>query len=519
MQATTAGRAGTGGIALLVLLIGQAMANIDLAIVNLAAPAVSADLDVSSSELTLMVTSYALCSAVLIAPAARLGERHGVRRVYLWGLALFTLASLACGLATGSTALIAGRCLQGAATSLMTTQVLVGIHRWFTGPTRARALGWNALTLSGGAALGQVLGGTLVSADLFGTGWRAVFLLNVPIGGLILLLGLALLPHDRPTDAAGATDGDGSGGGSTADAGARAGRARGENDVPGAVLLAAATLAVLIPLSVDGPAWLWILLAAAVPLSALLVRTERGVIARGGKPALDLRPLSAPTVRWALSAYAGTTLTYIAMLYLLSLHLQEQLRLPAWQAGLVPLGWVLAFGLAGPVLGRSPQTVARLLPVIGCVLLTSAYGLAPVVPTGSGTGIWPLTAVLCVGGFGLGLTHTSLLNLLTTAVPPRFAATLSGTVNTLSTVVGVTGVALFGAAYPWLGRSDWAGPTTAWALTCAGLALVSALCAVAALRAVTTAPDPAESQDQAGATDQPEPVFTTKEGPGRPTDG
>ncbi|MFE0701461.1 MFS transporter [Streptomyces sp. NPDC058872] len=509
MQATTAGRAGTGGIALLVLLIGQAMANIDLAIVNLAAPAVSADLDVSSSELTLMVTSYALCSAVLIAPAARLGERHGVRRVYLWGLALFTLASLACGLATGSIALIAGRCLQGAATSLMTTQVLVGIHRWFTGATRARALGWNAVTLSGGAALGQVLGGTLVSADLFGTGWRAVFLLNVPIGGLVLLLGLALLPDDRPIDAEGG-----------AGAGARAGGARGQNDVPGTVLLAAATLAVLIPLSVDGPAWLWILLAAAVPLAALLARTERGVIARGGKPALDLRPLSAPTVRWALSAYAGTTLTYIAMLYLLSLHLQEQLRLPAWQAGLVPLGWVLAFGLAGPVLGRSPQSVARLLPVVGCVLLTAAYGLAPVVPTGSGTGIWPLTAVLCVGGFGLGLTHTSLLNLLTVAVPPRFAATLSGTVNTLSTVVGVTGVALFGAAYPWLGRSDWAGPTTAWALTCAGLALVSALCAVAALRAVTTAPDSTESPAQAGATDAPAPVFTTKEGgPGSPTDG
>ncbi|MFB7517307.1 MFS transporter [Streptomyces sp. NPDC056144] len=509
MQATTTGRAGTGGIALLVLLIGQAMANIDLAIVNLAAPAVSADLDVSSSELTLMVTSYALCSAVFIAPAARLGERHGVRRVYLWGLALFTLASLACGLATGSTALIAGRCLQGAATSLMTTQVLVGIHRWFTGPTRARALGWNAVTLSGGAALGQVLGGTLVSADLFGTGWRAVFLLNVPIGGLILLLGLALLPHDRPTDAEA-----GAGGG----AGACAGGARGENDVPGTVLLAAATLAVLVPLSVDGPDWLWILLAAALPLSVLLVRTERGVIARGGKPALDLRPLGAPTVRWALGAYAGTTLTYIAMLYLLSLHLQEQLGLPAWQAGLVPLGWVLAFGLAGPVLGRSPGAVARLLPIVGCVLLTAAYGLAPVVPTGSGTGIWPLTAVLCVGGFGLGLTHTSLLNLLTTAVPPRFAATLSGTVNTLSTVVGVTGVALFGAAYPWLGRSDWAGPTTAWALTCAGLALVSALCAVAALRAVTTAPDPAEGPDQAGATDAPAPVFTTKKGPGSPTE-
>jgi hypothetical protein len=205
------------------------------------------------------------------------------------------------------------------------------------------------------------------------------------------------------------------------------------------------------------------------------------------------------------------------MLYLLSLHVQQQLHLPAWQAGLVPLGWVLAFGLAGPVLGRSPQAVARLLPFAGCVLLTVAYGLAPVVPAGLGTAIWPLTAVLCAGGFGLGLTHTALLNLLTTAIPPRHAATLSGTVNTLSTVVGVIGVALFGAVYSWLGRSTWAGPTAGWTLTCAGLALITALCGFAALRAVATAPVPAgapDAADTAAATDLAATVFTTGERPG-----
>ncbi|MEU2118018.1 MFS transporter [Streptomyces sp. NPDC016459] len=533
MHATTGqsagGRTGPSGTALLVLLIGQAMANIDLAIVNLAAPAVSADLHVSSSELTLMVTAYALCSAVLLAPAARLGERQGVRRVYLWGLALFTLASLGCGLAGSTPVLIAGRCLQGAATSLMISQVLVGIHRWYTGSARAKALGWNALTLSGGAALGQVLGGTIVSADILGTGWRAVFLLNVPIGVLILALGVTLLPHDRP---------------------APADVRRGDNDVPGTVLLAAATLAVLIPLSLEKPDWIWILLAAAVPLGVQLIRTERRVIARGDTPALDLRPLSAPAVRWALASYAGTTLTYLAMLYLLSLHLQGQLLLPAWQAGLVPLGWVLAFGLAGPVIGRSPQRLARLLPVIGCALLTAAYALAPVVPAGEGTAIWPLTAVLCAGGFGLGLSHTALLNLLTTAVPSRFAATLSGTVNTLSTVVGVTGIALFGAVYTWLGRSDGVGPGGAWALVCAGLALIAALCGLAALRAAATESGPGqgsgpgpESDEEgaaaaapgqagaatvvpktgagpaAGATEPAGPVFTTRERPGAPAAG
>ncbi|MFJ7911932.1 MFS transporter [Kitasatospora sp. NPDC096204] len=507
MQATTrqpAGRrTGPSGTALLVLLIGQSMANIDLAIVNLAVPAVSADLHVSGSALTLMVTAYALCSAVLLAPAARLGERLGVRRVYLSGLALFTLASLACGLATSAPVLIAGRCLQGAACSLMISQVLMGIHRWYTGPARARALGWNAVTLSGGAALGQILGGTIVSADILGAGWRAVFLLNVPIGALILLLGVVLLPHDRPATTA----------------------RRGDNDIPGTLLLAAASLTVLIPLSLTRPAWIWLLLPAALPLAVRLVRTEQRVIARGATPALDLRPLSTPTVRWALTTSSGCTLTYISMLYLLSLHLQDHLHLPAWQAGLVPLGWVLAFGLAGPVIGRAPHRLARRLPFIGCTLLTTAYALAPVVPAGEGTAIWPLTAVLCIGGFGLGLTNTSVLNLLTTAVPPRHAATLSGTVNTLSTVVGVTGVALFGALYPWLSRSTWAGPATAYTLASAGLALITAFCAYAALRAVATAPGPAGTPDTpdtpepADATDPAAPVFTTGERPGAPTAG
>ncbi|MFD3971823.1 MFS transporter [Streptomyces cyaneofuscatus] len=496
MHTTTGGRTGTGGAAaMFVLLVGQAMANIDLAIVNLAVPAISVDLDVGSSELTLIVTAYALCSAVLLAPAARLGERQGVRRVYLWGLSLFTAASVVCGLATTAAVLIAGRCLQGAATALMISQVLVGIHRWFTGPARARALGWNVLTLSGGAALGQVLGGTIVSADLLGTGWRAVFLINVPVGVLILVLGLVLLPHDRPT----ATS-----------------TGRGDNDIPGTVLLAATTLAVLIPLSLERPDWIWVLLAAAVPLAVAFIRTERRVIARNGTPALDLRPLSAPTVRWSLASYAGTTLTYIAMLYLLSLHLQQQLGLPAWQAGFVPLGWVLAFGLAGPAFARTPQALARFLPFAGCVMLTVTYALASFVPAGAGTAIWPLTAVLCIGGFGLGINHTSLLNLLTATVSPRYAGTLSGTVNTLSTVVGVTGVALFGAAYSWFSDSTWAGPATAWSLTCAGLTLIAALCSFAALRAIATAPRaaaPPDAADSAPATVAPTTVFSDKEDP------
>jgi hypothetical protein len=261
------------------------------------------------------------------------------------------------------------------------------------------------------------------------------------------------------------------------------------------LLLAGTTLAVMLPLSLERPWWIWTLTVAALPVGAWLIAVERRVVAGGGRPALDLRPLTDPTARWSLLAFAGTSATYIALLFLLSVYAQDQLRLPAWQAGLLPLGWVLAFGLGGPTLARSRQAVARRLPVLGCCLLALAYALAPTVPTGRGAAMWPLMLVLCFGGYGLGVTQTALLNLLTTAVPPRFAATLSATVNTLSTVAGVLGVAVFGSLYPWLAARHWAGPSAAWATACAGLALISAGSAFAASRAsrsaLTTRPVPA----------------------------
>src|SRR6201981_226201 len=169
------------GLVLAVVLIGQFMAVLDASIVNVAAPSIHASLRASGAGLQLVVAGYTIAYAVLLVTGARLGDILGHRRVYLAGGALFTLASLGCGLAPSTGVLVALRFLQGAGAAVMIPQVLSLIQRSYTAPgPRARAMSLYATVISGGSVLGQVLGGLLVSADLFGTSWRPVFLVTVP---------------------------------------------------------------------------------------------------------------------------------------------------------------------------------------------------------------------------------------------------------------------------------------------------------------------------------------------------
>ena len=129
-----------------------------------------------------MVGGYTIAYAMLLITGARLGDLYGRRRMYLLGVVAFTVASLACGLAPNSGLLVVARCAQGAAAAVMVPQIISVIQMRFTGAARATALSAWGLVLATGAVVGVVLGGVLVSADLFGATWRPVFLINVPFG-------------------------------------------------------------------------------------------------------------------------------------------------------------------------------------------------------------------------------------------------------------------------------------------------------------------------------------------------
>jgi MFS family permease len=179
---------------LAVLLIAPFMAQADATIANVAAPSIHADLHTTGAELELVIGGYLIAFAVLLITGARLGQMHGYRRVFLLGVGVFTGASLLCGLAPGPVALIAARVLQGAGAALMFPQALTGIQLAFEGAERVRAIGLYAIALSIGAVAGQVLGGVLVSADVLGSQWRAIFFVNVPVGLAFSAAGARHLP-------------------------------------------------------------------------------------------------------------------------------------------------------------------------------------------------------------------------------------------------------------------------------------------------------------------------------------
>jgi predicted MFS family arabinose efflux permease len=399
---------------------------------------------------------------VLLITGARLGEMLGYRRVFLCGLAIFSTASLACGLAPDLVILIAARVVQGAGAALMVPQVLSAIQIELDGAQRARALGLYTVAAAAGAVSGQVLGGVLVFADVIGSGWRPIFLINVPIGAAALAVGLRVLPADRERD-----------------------RAR-RIDVAGVVTLAAALLPAILALSLgrqEGwPASTWVCLAASPLALAAFVAAERRLAARGRTTLLDLHVIAPPTISWGLLAQAAVASTYYALLFTLAVYLQQGLGRSALASGLTLVSWVAAFGVAGQLLRRWGARIGPLAAPAGCLLLAGAYVAIAVLLLAEPRAEAPLVVALGLGGMGLGIQFSSMLAHLTSAVAPRHAPDISGVFTTVMQVAGAVGVAAFGSAY--LGMAGGGNAAHAFAVVTAGFALVGLVAAAMAHRAV-----------------------------------
>ncbi|WP_413802158.1 MFS transporter [Streptomyces iranensis] len=452
---------------LAVLLAAQCIANVDTAIANVAVPSIQADLGASGGEAGLVISGYVVAFAVLLVTGARLGASHGHRRVFILGMAVFTAASLACAAASDPVVLIVARVVQGSGSALMVPQVLSGIQLHFAGRDRIRAMGYYAIALSGGAVVGQSLGGVLIAADIHGMGWRPIFLINVPLGLLLIGAALRLMPADDIS-----------------------GRTR-QLDLRGMLVLSMAVMLLIVPLMLGmdhgWPVWTWLCLGASVPVFVVFGRGQRRLSAAGGRPLIAERVVREPAVRWSLVAHGVTTMTYCALLFVLALYLQDGLgRGPAY-AGMAMVSWVAAFGTAGPLLARLPRS-SRSIPALGCLVLAVAYtSVCVYLLTGHRTGPM-LFALLGVGGLGLGISSNSLISLMTFTLPNRYAADLSGVISTNGQLCGALGVAVLGSGYLALAQSH-SLPHAARALEAVLLAsaALSSLAAAAAHRATRAA--------------------------------
>ncbi|MFC1416473.1 MFS transporter [Streptacidiphilus cavernicola] len=414
------------GLLLGLLLTGQFMAVLDVFIVNVAAPVIRTDLHTSGSALQLVIAGYTVAYAVLLITGARLGERHGFSRVFQLGVAGFTLSSLACGLAPDSGALIGFRVLQGICAALMVPQVISLIQRTFSGAARIRALGAYTAVLAGGGAVGQVLGGALVSADLFGSGWRPVFLVNVPIGTALLLAGRRLLPV-LPGN-----------------------RERGL-DLPGLLVLAAGLGLLVVPLVLGHeehwPLWGWLALGAGVLMFGLFGLVERRVAARGGSPLIRGRVLRAPGL---LTAGGGLLLTmgsFGGFMFAMALHVQAGLGLSPLRAGLVFLPMTVGFGLSGMHWQRLPKRFHPVLPAVALAVSGLGYlGVGLMLREGERIGVG-VEALMLPLGLIAGSAYGPLMGRALARVAPADAADASGVVITMIQLGSVVGVAVLGTLF------------------------------------------------------------------------
>jgi EmrB/QacA subfamily drug resistance transporter len=415
-------------VALATVLVGVFLAMVDFFIVNVALPTMAGDLHASTASLELVVSGYATAYAVLLVVGGRLGDSRGRRRLFLAGIVAFTVTSLLCGLAPTATALVVARVLQGAAAAMLVPQTLSTIQATGDMTSRARALGWFGATGGIAAVVGQVFGGLLVSANIDGSGWRPIFLVNVPIGIIGYFFARRHVPETRSPLPA-------------------------RPDLPGTVLLAAAVVAVLIPLTegraLGWPLWSIVLLASAPLFVGTFVAVERHLEGRGHTPLLPPSVMRHRSMRRGLILAAPFFAGFGAFMFVYALVVQSALQFSPLMAGLALAPMAAAFLVSSLLMprlvvrfGRSVITAGALLQLLGLVLLVATLESA-----------WPsvsareLAGGLFVMGFGQGLVMPALIRVVLSEVPVTEAGVGSGVLTTTQQVSLAIGVATLGTLF------------------------------------------------------------------------
>ncbi|MFI8890411.1 MFS transporter [Streptomyces paradoxus] len=415
-------------LGVLILLAGAFLPIMDFFITNVALPSIDASLDASATSLQLVIAGYGVAYAALLVLGGRLGDRFGRHRLFLAALVGFVLASLACGLAPSVGVLITARIVQGATAALLVPQVLATFQHTLDGERKARALALYGATSGIAAVVGQLVGGLLVSADLAGTSWRPIFLVNVPIGIVVLLVAARIVPATRSEHPVGI-------------------------DLPGTILFAATLVALLVPLteghSLGWPWWTWLLLGLAVVLGAVTYVVEKAAERRGEVPLLPPSLLRLPSMSRGLVMVLAFSVGFGAFMFVFALTVQDGLHADALHGGLAVLPMALLF-FAGSVL--APRAIARFgraALAAGAVLQLAglAWLVAVLVVDWPHVSLWVMAAPLALAGAGQSMLFAGLFRSVLTDVPAHLGGIGGGALITLQQSGLALGVATLGTLY------------------------------------------------------------------------
>jgi MFS family permease len=446
---------------------------LNVSVVNLAIPSIRQTLKAGFGQIQFVIASYIIAYAIFLIPGGRLGDFLGRKRVFVAGVAIFTVAAAACGLAPTVEALIAARVLQGFGAALIYPQILSTIQASFEGEERSRALGLFGSVIGLGVIAGQLIGGVLISLDVGGLGWRPAFFVAAPIGVALLVVATAL-PAAEPVTGGGL-------------------------DYAGIALLGACIALVTYPLmagrDAGWPVWLVAMLALSLPATGLLVWFERGVARRGGAPLLD--PALFRQKAFVVGSVIGVALfsNVAGFTFTLSVTLQVGLGFTPLQAGLALAPAAISLFLASLV-------APRLIPGLGSHVLSLGYVLliagtlgvlATVHAVGPALSAWALVPAMLLVGIGQAFGLVPLVGTVLAGVRREDAGAASGVLATALQLGNVFGIAIVGLAYfAALGaQSATAAPPSRYLAAFAASLLFIAGLAILAVPLVSLLPRPA----------------------------
>jgi len=412
---------------LAIVVSAQFMFGVDAFIVNVAIPTIAAELQASTAQIEAVIAVYLIAYATLVVTGGRLGDIHGSRNVFIAGVFGFTVTSLWCGLAQSGPELIVARLAQGATAALMVPQVLATIHLLFADSARGRAFGIYGIVLGLAGAAGFLLGGILVTSDLAGLGWRAVFFVNVPFGMIIIAAAIKLMPMVPR-------------------------RAGTRLDISGAVVLFIGLLCLIGPLlfghDLHWSPWVWLVMAAGAAIIAGFLRLERSVARNGGMPLIDLSLLSDAAFMRGLAAVFFFFFANLSFYLIMTMFMQKALQIPPLQAGLVFIPLALTFVIASRHSGMRAKHRGTRVLIEGCaVQLAGLAALVAVIEWLGAPSAIVLALVLTIFGYGQGLVMAPLSSAVLSSVKPASAGAGSGMYGTMAQIANAAGVAAIGAVF------------------------------------------------------------------------
>ncbi|QDQ16139.1 MFS transporter [Streptomyces spectabilis] len=443
-------------LVLAVVFLAEIMDLIDTNVANLAGPSIRADLGGGPVALQWILAAYTAAFAIGLVTSGRLGDLLGRRRLFLLGMAGFTLASTACGLAPDPGFLIVARTFQGLFGAVMIPQGMALVKVVFPREHLRKALMPFGPVMGLATVAGPILAGWLLHLDLFGSQWRSIFLINVPFGGAALALGLRVLPRNGGEDPTARLD------------------------LTGVGLLTAGSALLIVPL-IEGrelgwPWWTWAMTVASAAVFALFVASER----RSDHPVITPSLFRKRSFVVGLAVVGGFYAALSAFVLVINLLLQQGLRWTPLHTGLTLIPWalgtsvavLLAGGFLAERLGRATLRLGLALAVAGLLALwgTTAHWGADVT-------FWKLAASLFLTGFGAGLVFVPIFDFILGEATAEEVGTGAGMLNAVQQFAGAVGVAALGTLFfARVGQGSSFGAAELVFAVCAGLYALTFLC-------------------------------------------